>query len=160
VNSLPGIDAIGAWLDANRPGDYRPGIIHGDFHFGNVMWRREEPKLAAIVDWELCTLGDPRIDLGNLLSTWPESDGEGSPLGGYDGFPKRAELIARYGERTGRGIGAIDWFEVLACYKIGIILEGTFARACAGNAPKETGDQLHASTLALLARARKKTGID
>ena len=65
----------------------------------------------------------------------------------------RDELVARYAERSDRDVGAITWYSVLACYKLGIVLEGTHARACGGKAPKATGDMLHAVTLGLFARA-------
>ncbi len=63
---------------------------------------------------------------------------------------------ARYAERSDRDLAAVAWYEVLACYKLGIILEGTYARAFAGLAPKETGDQLHASTPGLFQRAHAR----
>ena len=71
----------------------------------------------------------------------------------WDGFASGSELVARYRERSRRDLSAIAWYEVLACYKLGIILEGTHARACAGKAPAATGDMLHAATVALFERA-------
>jgi aminoglycoside phosphotransferase (APT) family kinase protein len=71
----------------------------------------------------------------------------------WHGFPAADELVARYRERTTRDTSAIAWYGVLACYKLGIILEGTHARACAGRAPVATGDMLHATTVALFERA-------
>jgi len=155
---LPGVDAIGRWLDDNRPKDFRAGLIHGDFHFANVLFSRDSADLAAMVDWELVTVGEPMVDLGGLLSHWPEDGAETGPVKPWSGFPTRAELIDRYAERTGRDVSAADWYEVLACYKIGCILEGTYARACAGRAPKDTGDYLHATTLGLFDKAMRKIG--
>jgi len=153
---LPGVERIGAWLEAHRPARFRPGLIHGDFHFGNVLFSRSGPELAAMVDWELTTLGDPLVDLGGLLSGWPADGAEVGPVKPWAGFPTRGEMLARYAERTGWDVSAADWYEVLACYKIGAILEGTYARACAGKAPKATGDYLHASTVGLFERALGK----
>jgi aminoglycoside phosphotransferase (APT) family kinase protein len=153
---IRGIDAVASWLDANRPRDFRPGIIHGDFHLANVMFRPDGPQLAAIIDWELTTIGDPLLDLGWLLSTWPDEHSPGLPelrVHPWDGFPSAEELIAHYAAGTDRDLSAISWYSVLACYKLGIILEGTYARACAGKAPKETGDLLHSHTLELFERA-------
>jgi aminoglycoside phosphotransferase (APT) family kinase protein len=158
LSGLPGVDKIGRWLDDNRPKDFRPGLIHGDFHFANVLFSRTSGELAAMVDWELVTVGEPLVDLGGLISGWPEDGAEIGPVRPWSGFPTRAEIIARYAERTGRDVSAIDWYEVLACYKIGCILEGTYARACASRAPKETGDFLHARTLELFSRASRKIG--
>jgi aminoglycoside phosphotransferase (APT) family kinase protein len=153
---IPGVERVARWLDDHRPRDFQPGILHGDFHLSNVMYELESPELAAIVDWELSTIGDPLLDLGWLLATWPD---EGGPSAGsiavtpWEGFPTADELVSRYGERTGRDLGSVPWYGVLACYKLGIILEGTHARACAGKAPKATGDVLHATTVALFDRA-------
>jgi aminoglycoside phosphotransferase (APT) family kinase protein len=156
---IPGVDAVGTWLEANRPESWRPGLIHGDLHLANVMCRFDRPELAALIDWELTTIGDPLLDLGWLLATWP--DAEGAHVGliavtPWNGFPERADLVARYAERSDRDLSAIGWYEVLACYKLGIILEGTHARAFAGLAPKEMGDLLHAGTLELFKRARAR----
>jgi len=149
---LPGVDRVGEWLDAHRPTDVRPGIMHGDFHFANVLMRHDSPGLAAIVDWELVTIGDPLLDLGHLLATWPVTTGPGVTLHA-PGLPSHDEVIARYGERSGRPLDELPWYRVLACYRLGLILEGTHARACAGLAPKEIGDQLHAHTVSLLQQA-------
>ena len=76
----------------------------------------------------------------------------------WRGFPKAADLVEHYRPRTTRDLSAIDWYAVLACYKLGIILEGTHARACAGKAPKATGDRLHAQTIGLFQRALRWIG--
>jgi aminoglycoside phosphotransferase (APT) family kinase protein len=152
---LPDVDRVGRWLEANRPQTFRPGIIHGDYHLANVMYRYDAPRLAAIVDWELTTIGDPLLDLGWLLATWPEGEGSAVTVTPWDGFPSADELVAHYAKQTTRDLSHIHWYGVLACYKLGIILEGTYARACAGKAPKATGDQLHASTIGLLERANR-----
>jgi aminoglycoside phosphotransferase (APT) family kinase protein len=160
MSGLPGVDEITDWLDANRPTDFRPGLIHGDVNFGNIMYRRDGPQLAALVDWELTTLGDPMIDLGWLLCAWPPDGSQTGPVNPWTGFPTRTEIIDRYAAQTGRSVAHLaDWYEVLACFKLGAILEGTHARACAGRAPKATGDALHASTVALFERARRKIGV-
>jgi aminoglycoside phosphotransferase (APT) family kinase protein len=151
---IPGVDDVAHWLDEHRPTDFRPGIIHGDFHLANVMFRHDGGELAAVVDWELTTIGDPLIDLGWMLATWPDPDAANlaSTVSG-DGFPRPAELVEHYGRHSDRDLAAVDWFAVLACYKLGIILEGTHARAFAGRAPKEVGDLLHATTVGLFERA-------
>ena len=154
---IPGINRVGDWLDANRPRSFQPGIIHGDYHLANVMFRFDAPRLAAIVDWELTTIGDPLLDLGWLLATWPD-EAEKSSAGTvavqpWEGFPSADELVAHYAAQTTRDLSGLHWYSVLACYKLGIILEGTYARACAGKAPKETGDDLHRRTIWLLERA-------
>lgn len=158
---IPGVDKIARWLDANRPPACQGGIIHGDFHFANVLFRHESGELAAVVDWELCTLGDPLLDLGWLIATWPEGERPHETdvaITPWDGFATPTELVARYGERTGRDLAYFDWFAVLACYKLGIVLEGTHARACAGKAPRKTGDRFHAHAINLFERALRRIG--
>ncbi|MEP2829703.1 phosphotransferase family protein [Parvibaculum sp.] len=158
---IPGVAKVAKWLEDNRPSTFQPGIIHGDYHLANVMYRHDGPELAAIVDWELTTIGDPLLDLGWLLATWPQGDGPAAGAVGvrpWDGFPSADELVAHYRPRTSRDMGNIEWYGVLACYKLGIILEGTHARACEGKAPKETGDKLHASTVGLFERALRWIG--
>jgi len=154
---FPGVGTVAAWLEANRPSTWTPGIIHGDFHFANVLVRRDAGALAAVVDWELTTIGDPLLDLGHLLATWPSDDGFGAATGNVDapGLPSKAEIVARYAEGTTRDVSAVGWYEVLACFRLGAILEGTNARAAGGLAPRETGDLLHAITLGLFAQAER-----
>lgn len=157
---IPGVEEVGRWLDEHRPTSFKPGIIHGDYHLANVMYRHDSGELAAIVDWELTTIGDPLLDLGWLLATWPRpgADAASVSVKPFDGFPTADELVAHYGQRTTRDLSAIHWYGVLACYKLGIILEGTYARACAGRAPVATGDRLHAQTMGLFQRALEWIG--
>lgn len=158
---IPGLDDVARWLEDNRPKVWRPGILHGDYHLANLMYSFDGPEVAAIVDWEMCTIGDPLLDLGWLLATWPDRDDQSAalagPLGAAGGLPTADELVATYAERSGavagRDLSSITWYAVLACFKLGIVLEGTHARAFAGKAPKETGDLLHAITLGLFQRA-------
>ena len=74
----------------------------------------------------------------------------------WDGWPTAEELVTAYAAKSDRSLDAIDWYVVLACYKLGILLEGTHARACAGKAPRKIGDLLHAQTLGLFDKATKR----
>jgi aminoglycoside phosphotransferase (APT) family kinase protein len=157
------VDAVQRWLEANMPlAGFRPGLMHGDFHIANVLYRYDAPGLAAIVDWELATIGDPMLDLGWIVATWPDETGDlpdpGIAVEPWDGFPGAHAMIARYGAASGRDVSAAAWYVVLACYKLGIILEGTHARACAGKAPVATGDRLHSTSVRLFARALQWMG--
>jgi aminoglycoside phosphotransferase (APT) family kinase protein len=155
-SELPGILKTSEWLEQHRPPGFVPGLMHGDYHLSNVLIEPDTSRIAAIVDWEMVTYGDPLLDLGWLLATWPDERGI-SPVGlevtPWSGFPSPAELIASYAAASGRDVRHIRWYAVLACYKLGIVQEGTHARACAGLAPRETGDRLHAATVRLLQRA-------
>jgi len=149
---IPGVDAVGEWLAARPPAGAQPGLIHGDFHFANVLVHGDRPAVAAIVDWELVTIGDPLLDLGHLLATWPQHNSVGITVMA-EGLPTHDEIIARYATQTTRSLDDLLWYRVLACYRLGLILEGTHARACAGLAPTAIGDQLHAHTVSLLEQA-------
>lgn len=160
-NGLPGVAAVAAYLEAERPSSFVPGIIHGDYSIGNVMFRNDGPGLAAIIDWELATIGDPLIDLAWLIATWP---GSGGPelnvlkVTPWDGFPTADELVSRYAQRSNRDLSRVDWYVVLACYKLAIILEGSYARACSGAASMETGRNLHDTATRLMQRALHRIG--
>jgi aminoglycoside phosphotransferase (APT) family kinase protein len=154
-SELSGVDAVAQWLDRNRPSTWQPGLVHGDFHLANVLFSPSGPELAAVVDWEMSTVGDPLLDLGWLRTTWPVDDRAAAILTiePSSGFPTGDELVARYQDVSGRDLTALPWFEVLTAYKLGIVLEGTHARACAGLADKATGDYLHAAAVSLLEHA-------
>ncbi len=152
--SLPHVDEVGTWLDEHRPSRCYPGLMHGDFHVANVLIRRDTPEVAAIVDWELATIGDPLLDLGHLLATWPTRPASVAPLDA-PGLPTEPELIERYAERSGRDVEHVSWFYVLACYRLGIILEGSYARAFAGLTPRDVGDRLGGIARALLTQAHE-----
>lgn len=152
------IDTIARWLDDNCPSSFAPGVLHGDAHIGNVMFSLDSGEVAALVDWELTTIGDPLIDLGWIIATWPDADGtqtlmlEGSDWGVY---PDIEELIRHYGEHSSRDLSNISWYGVLGCFKLAIILEGTYARYCAGKASRDVAERLHVSAIKLIERALK-----
>ncbi|NYI75516.1 phosphotransferase family protein [Nocardioides panzhihuensis] len=156
------VDGVAGWLDEYRPVTWTPGILHGDLHASNVMFSRAGPEVVAVVDWEMSTIGDPLLDLGWLLATWDLGDASrdfGGCLMEAGDIATHQELIAAYAEtakggRADRDLSRIDWYIVLACFKAGIILEGTHARACAGLAPVETGDRLHHAAVRLFERAQ------
>lgn len=155
---LPHVDEVGRWLTDNLPADRRIGLIHGDLQFPNVMFSLKAPKVSGVLDWELATLGDPRLDLGWILSSWWEA---GDPAGKspmvtpWDGFPSRAELVALYGELTGLDMAPMPWFFALACYKLACLLEGTYAASKAGKVPANVGEQVHAYSTWLMAKGRQ-----
>ncbi|HEX4903364.1 MAG TPA: phosphotransferase family protein, partial [Acidimicrobiales bacterium] len=98
---IPGVEEVSRWLDERRPARWQPGVIHGDYHLANVLVSPTGPELAAIVDWELCTIGDPLLDLGHLLATWPEGGSAAAVGGAIEGLPAGAELVDRYLRSTG-----------------------------------------------------------
>jgi aminoglycoside phosphotransferase (APT) family kinase protein len=107
--------------------------MHGDYSLFNVMASpRDTRRLAAVIDWDTGTIGDPLLDLGHLLARWTDP-GEEPAIGVWDietrdGLPTRAELAARYAERTGADLSALPYYEALALFKLAIILDGAVAR--------------------------------
>jgi aminoglycoside phosphotransferase (APT) family kinase protein len=155
---LGDVELVRSWLTRNMPAAGGAGIVHGDYHLANVLFSSDDAEVAAIVDWELATIGDPLLDLGWILATWSdERYGETAvvPASPWDGFPTREELVARYAQSSSRDLSALDWYTVLACYKLGVLLEGSYARACAGLVPTEIGTLLHARARVLFRRARR-----
>jgi aminoglycoside phosphotransferase (APT) family kinase protein len=131
---LPGFDEAAAWLRAHRPLDYVPGLMHGDYQFANVMYCHGAPaRLAAIVDWEMGTVGDPKLDLGWVMQSWPDdtnaSDVAASGYVDMTGMPSRDEVLTRYSDVSGRQVDDIDYYVILAKWKLAVVLEQGFQRA-------------------------------
>jgi aminoglycoside phosphotransferase (APT) family kinase protein len=131
---LPGFDVAAAWLRAHRPIDFVPGLMHGDYQFANVMFHYGTPaRLAAIVDWEMGTVGDPKLDLGWMVQGWPEDTNtpEAAAFGYVDmtGMPSRTEVVSHYAEVSGRQVDDIDYYVILAKWKLAVVLEQGYQRA-------------------------------
>ena len=136
---LPGLDTAAAWLRAHTPASFTPGIIHGDYQFANVMFAHGAPaRLAAIVDWEMSTIGDPLLDFAWVLMSWPDPQerGAGTTMSyvDYAGMPTRAELVDYYARKTGLPVDRLDYYVVLARFKMACVLEAGYARYVAGGA--------------------------
>jgi aminoglycoside phosphotransferase (APT) family kinase protein len=137
---IPGLDVAGAWLRANPPAHWAPGIMHGDYSFLNVMFAHGPvPRLAAVVDWEMATIGDPLLDLAWLVRQWPDTQQDArTQWVDYTGMPSRHEIVAHYRELTGRPADNFAYYEVLANFKVAIVLEGGYARYLKGQATSPT----------------------
>jgi len=132
TRDIPAVDELAARLERGVPEQHEVALVHGDFHILNVMFHHLEPAVRAILDWELCTLGDPLADLGGLLAYWPEPGerlGSGPfAVSALPGFPTRRELAEAYVEHSGRDIEALAFWEALSCWKIAIIIDGVLRR--------------------------------
>jgi aminoglycoside phosphotransferase (APT) family kinase protein len=140
TRELPAVERVGRWLADHLPESPPATIVHGDYRLGNVMYALGAPaRVVAIFDWEMSTIGDPFADLGYLSTFWVSRDDphagvfEQHAITRAPGFPSRAELIARYEERSGRSMGDIRWYEALALWKIIVFMEGNYRRALAGS---------------------------
>jgi aminoglycoside phosphotransferase (APT) family kinase protein len=129
------IDEVHERLASRIPEQGPATIVHGDYRLDNMILA-PNGEVAAVVDWELCTLGDPLADVGLLMVYWPEPGDElvalGQPATLAPGFPNREQLRTRYAERSGRDLSQLDFFVALGYWKLAIILEGVYARYAAG----------------------------
>jgi aminoglycoside phosphotransferase (APT) family kinase protein len=145
TRELEVIDSVHQRLAARIPEQGPATIVHGDYRLDNMILT-PEGEVAAVVDWELCTLGDPLADVGLLMVYWSEPGDELIPLAEpatvEPGFPTREELRARYAERSGRDLSQLDFFVALGYWKLAIILEGVYARYAAGQYGK-TDEGIH-----------------
>jgi aminoglycoside phosphotransferase (APT) family kinase protein len=124
-----GFDDLGAWLEAHAPAESGAAILHNDYRLGNVVLAPDPPgRVAAVLDWELATVGDPLFDLGYFLASVPEGEAitateqMGSAMLEKD-WPTRADLAARYAELTGRDVSGLDWYVALAQWKLAALYE-------------------------------------
>lgn len=144
---------LAQWLASNLPPEGRPGVLHGDPHLSNVLLRRDRPELAAFVDWEMCTIGDPLLDLGWMLICWPlelSTITAGARLAELGGLASRRELLDAYLAAGGRQTSNLDWYIAMACFKLGIVIEGTWSRFLVGQASRDAGERLHANAQNLI----------
>jgi aminoglycoside phosphotransferase (APT) family kinase protein len=141
TRELPIVDEVGDWLGRNVPESPESTIVHGDYRLGNVMMAdKAPPRLVAIFDWELSTIGDPLADVGYLTVTWAEPDDPPdisfsslSAATRREGFLGREELVARYEERSGRSVSALGWYQALALWKAAVFMEGNYKRFTSGS---------------------------
>ena len=135
TRELPLVDEVHDHLAARIPEQGPATIVHGDYRLDNMILS-PGGEVAAVVDWELCTLGDPLADVGLLLVYWGEEGDEFTalinPATAAEGFPSRDAVRQHYAERSGRDVSEIDFYVALGLWKLAIILEGVFARYAAG----------------------------
>ncbi|MGE5594991.1 MAG: phosphotransferase family protein [Hyphomicrobiales bacterium] len=153
TRELPGLDRVSEWLHDHMPAETETTIAHGDYKMDNVLYSFEEPKLLAILDWELATIGDPLADLGWLQSTWgdraaiaAEEARTGQPVVApvttWEGFPAQDELAEMYAERSGRSIHDLRFYRLLAMFKGAVIGEGIYMRYIEGNVTNPAGARM------------------
>ena len=157
---LPLMDELAAWLEARRPVTFTPGLVHGDFHVDNCLFAAAAPRLLAVIDWEMATIGDPLLDLGLLLALWGPRAPEPGPMPALQGVsrghgsPGVEHLAARYEKQTGRTIGDLAYYQVLALFKLAAIIEAAYAQYRAGDLDTPYAAALEHDVPALLAHAR------
>ena len=162
TRALPVVDRVTSWLGEHLPESGPATIVHGDYRLGNTMYA--DGRLVAIFDWELATIGDPLADVGYLVATWAQPDDPEnaivglSPVTREPGFPTRAELVARYEERSGRSMSDLRWYTTLALWKSAIFLEGSYKRRLAGTTEDPFFDRLEHGVPEIAERAWQTAG--
>jgi aminoglycoside phosphotransferase (APT) family kinase protein len=129
TRELPLVDEVHARLSETVPEQGAATIVHGDYRLDNTIVS-EAGDLRAVLDWELCTLGDPLADVGQLAVYWSRPYGQGAT--GAEGFPAIGEVTALYAERSGRDLSQLGYYVAFASWRIAVILEGVYARTRAG----------------------------
>jgi aminoglycoside phosphotransferase (APT) family kinase protein len=161
TRELPAIEEVHDRLSAAIPEQGPATIVHGDYRLDNCMVG-DDGDVVAVLDWELCTLGDPMADLGLLMVYWADPGDTSSALPGAattaEGFPTRQQILDRYAERSGRDVAGIDFYVAFGYWKLACILEGVYARYAGGAMGRSSGSdmyELFAHQVAALAEAAR-----
>ena len=164
---LSGVDEVGAWLEANRPDNGDLTVMHGDYKIDNAMYSVDlPPKILTLVDFEMTTVGDPLIDLAWCMIFWPEEGNliaiasPGSP-GGMDADYCQAPstLVQRYADKTGRSMSQFQWYQAFAAWKLGIVLEGSYAKFLSGESKNPNHEFFGFVVDQLMERAQRFAGV-
>ncbi|WP_247002111.1 phosphotransferase family protein [Halosolutus gelatinilyticus] len=174
---VPALYEVGAWLQENRPDEHPHALVHGDYKLDNVMYgparadgsrderaggTREQPELIGVFDWEMATLGDPRADLGWMLSYWRDpKDPEPvipeltSTFMEREGYPTRRELVDRWESRTGYAFERERFYRALGVYKLAALGEMFYRRYLEGNSDDPMYPKMEDRVPALAERATR-----
>jgi aminoglycoside phosphotransferase (APT) family kinase protein len=147
TRELPAVDRVHDFLKERIPPQGKASVVHGDYRLGNCITQKPG-RIAAVLDWEICTLGDPLADLGYVLATWPHPDDpiqtapgtHAGPPSLAPGMPSREEVLERYARRSGRDLSRIDFYLAFAYWKSACIIEGVYSRYVGGALGETTVD--------------------
>lgn len=166
VRELPLVERIAHWLESNMPKTRAAGVLHGDFHLDNTLFARDAPRLEAIIDWELATLGDPMADLGLMLAFWGDRDTEAPGFAfvqavtrGVLGLVSREALAERWSRASGLDASALDFYRVFALWRLAAIVEGAYVLYRKGLVDDDYSRNLEHDVPSLLAEAATIAGI-
>jgi aminoglycoside phosphotransferase (APT) family kinase protein len=155
-----------AWLERHLPDSGRAALLHNDYRLDNVLLDPADPaRVVAVLDWDMCTQGDPLADLGYLLNYWVEPGDnpawrEIAAMPTWrPGFPSRAEAIAHYAERTGFAVAAVRWYEVFAAFKLAVIIQQIYIRWRRGQTQDSRFHDYGDRAAGLAAKARVLAGL-
>jgi aminoglycoside phosphotransferase (APT) family kinase protein len=160
------LDPVARWLEANRPPEVRPALLHGDFHLDNCLLAPQPRiRVAAIIDWEMATIGDPLLDLGLLLAFWGDDRPEQPAMSRVQAItrqpsaPSRQELARRYAAASGRSVEHLAWYMALAFFKLAAVVEGAYAQYLNGLLSSDYARDLAHDVPRLLDEAAQLAGL-
>ena len=160
TSEVPEMDALARWLEARVPADPpRPALVHGDYKLDNVMLAENLDRVVAVLDWEMCALGDPLIDVGIMLCYWVHvaaaKDPSISSVTTRPGWAERDEILDWYAARSGTSLDGIALYEVFAVFKLAVVIQQIYARYVRGQTddPRFGGMGAHVAMLARIATA-------
>ena len=165
VRDLPLVERLATWLEQHRPSRAHEAVIHGDYHLDNTLFDRREPRLVAIIDWELSTVGDPLADLALMLMFWgprtlePPGFEFVQAVTRRPGLATREALAARWSHATGIGVDDLDFYLVFAFWRLASIVEGAYVLHARGLVDSEYSRKLEYDVPALLEEAARVAGI-
>ena len=163
-DTTPDASALIRWIREERPTSGTATLVHNDFKLDNILLAREDLATAtAVLDWDMCTRGDPLLDLANLVAYWSqESDSATWRKAVWmptdkPGFPTRAELVDRYARLTGIDVSRFAWYEVFVTFKIAVIIQQIYIRYLRGQTSDERFAVMGDRVAALLAKCEELT---
>ena len=166
MRSLPLMEELGHWLAEHEPDPVVATVVHGDYHLDNTLCRRNVPELAAVIDWELATIGDPLSDLGLLLMFWgprklsPPGFPHVQAVTRRDGVLSRRQLAQRWSAATGISLDNIDYYFCFAFWRLAAIVEGAYQLYVEGKVDSDYARGLEQTVPALLAEAEAAASGD
>jgi aminoglycoside phosphotransferase (APT) family kinase protein len=163
----PETEALLSWLAAHLPAPQRATLLHNDYKLDNLLLDPDDPAIpVAVLDWDMCTTGDPLLDLGYLLNYWAEPEDHADWIAAAamptwrPGFPTRSEAIARYSARTGLDCSGIAWYQAFTAFKLAVIIQQIYIRFLRGQTNDQRFATFGARVEALIRKARVMARID
>lgn len=146
TETIPEMDRLIEWLPETLPTQHASGIVHGDYRLDNLLFAPAEPRVAAVLDWELSTLGDPVADFAYLMLNWVNPPDGRAGIGGLDhaslGIPTMEEAVDRYVARTGYPVPPMDWYFAYNLFRLAGIMQGIKKRVIDGTASSAHAKQM------------------
>ena len=164
---IPEMDRLIEWLPTTLPAQHRSSITPGDYRLDNLIFAHDEPRIIAVLDWELSTLGDPIADFSYLMLNWITPPDGRAGIGGLDhaalGIPTMEEAVNRYVNRTGFPVPPMDWYFSFNLFRLAGIIQGIKKRVIDGTASSAHAKQMSDRVIPLVQRAydyARKAGLD